>query len=169
MVGSKDLPPSTLAFFPTVFYNNQYKAIPKYPSPSTSLTGQTAIITGSNTGLGYEAARQLLSLSLSTIILAVRSPAKGEAAAITLRKEHPNARIMVWELDMRSYDSVQAFAKKVERDLKRVDMVVLNAGVSRMKFGVVEATGHEETVQVNVRRASSFPSGMSKLPVISTY
>ena len=42
------------------------------------LTGKTAIITGASSGLGLEAARQLLVLNISTVVLAVRNVSKGE-------------------------------------------------------------------------------------------
>lgn len=148
MVGSKDLEPSTRKF-PAVFFHNQFRAKPNWPAPETSLIGQTAIITGGNTGLGYETALQLLELKLSVLILAVRSADKGEAAAARLRKLHPGSTIEVWLLDMNSYDSIVAFSQRVENSLPRVDMVLLNAGVMKHSFVVNETTGHEETIQVN--------------------
>ncbi|KAF2095837.1 NAD(P)-binding protein [Rhizodiscina lignyota] len=149
MVGSRDLPQSTASSYLNVFFHNQFLAQPQWPAPNTSLSGKTAIVTGSNTGLGYEAARQLLGLNLSRMILAVRSLDKGEAAASQLRQLYPKASVEVWQLDMSSYDSVQALARRIESQSWRVDIVILNAGVIGLKYNTVKSTGHEETVQIN--------------------
>jgi NAD(P)-dependent dehydrogenase (short-subunit alcohol dehydrogenase family) len=149
MVGSKDLPASTAGSYLNTFVNNQFRATPQWPAPNTSLSGKTAIITGGNTGLGYEAAVQLLGLNLSRMVLAVRSMEKGEAAASQLRQLYPKASVEVWQLDMSLYDSIQAFARRVESQSWRADIVILNAGVLNLAYTAVESTGHEETVQVN--------------------
>ncbi|KAH8767378.1 putative short-chain dehydrogenase/reductase family protein [Diaporthe sp. PMI_573] len=121
------------------------------PKPiKADLSGQTTIITGANVGLGLETGRQLLGLGLSRLILAVRSQAKGDAAAASLRKEHPSAKIEVWLLDMSSYASIHAFAKRcVGDELQRLDMAILNAGVQGSKFTKNEETGYDNTFQVN--------------------
>lgn len=147
MTGSKDLEPSTVPFFPNVFYHNQFKAKPQRPATGTSLSDKTAIIIGSNTGLGYETALQLLDLKLSHLIMAVRSLEKGNIAAEKLRKTY-KATISVWELDMSSYESIQAFASRVS-SLPRIDIVLLNAGVIRLAFNIIPSTGHQEAIQVN--------------------
>lgn len=147
MVGSKDLQPST-ASFGKVFYHNQFRAKAQWPAPDISLLGQTAIITGGNTGLGYEAALQLLDLKLSHLVLGARSLERGEKAAVKFRKLY-KAKVEVWQLDMSSYDSIQAFAKRADSELSRIDVVLLNAGVIRMKYTPIKSTGHEEIVQVN--------------------
>ncbi|EOA83402.1 uncharacterized protein SETTUDRAFT_93804 [Exserohilum turcica Et28A] len=116
--------------------------------PHVKLDGQTAIITGSNTGLGFEAARQLLQLGLSRVILAVRSQAKGDMAAGTLRSEFPNTQIEVWILDMDNPESVSAFVARCET-LGRIDMAILNAGVQNKDYVVSAKTGKEQTFQVN--------------------
>ncbi|CAI6332672.1 unnamed protein product [Periconia digitata] len=149
MVGSKDLEPSHTKFFPNVFFNNQFRAKPDWPAPGTTLSGKTAIITGGNTGLGYETAVQLLELRISMLVLAVRSPEKGEAAADTLRKQHPGSTIQVWLLDMDSYDSITGFVQRVERSLSRIDMVLLNAGTMKISFTKNKSTGYETMFQVN--------------------
>ncbi|KAI0835018.1 NAD(P)-binding protein [Hypoxylon sp. FL0890] len=119
------------------------------PIPSgTTVSGQTAIITGSNSGLGFEAARQLLQLGLSNLIVAVRSQSRGDAAAQKLRREFPDSTISVWLLDMTSYDSVRAFATRCET-LPRIDIVLLNAGLRSDYFQLVESTHHELAFQVN--------------------
>ncbi|GCB18158.1 retinol dehydrogenase 13 [Aspergillus awamori] len=148
-MASKDLPPSTAPFFPNVFFYNQFCAKPNWPPATTNLSGQVAIITGGNTGLGFECASQLLSLQLSHLILAVRSLEKGEAAAAKLRAVNPTSTIDVWPLDMSSYDSIQSFAKRVENHLSRLDIAILNAGVRQAQFTTNPSTGHEETIQVN--------------------
>ena len=148
MVGSKDLKPSTDSFG-KVFFHNQFRAKPQWPAPETSLLDATAIVSGSNTGLGYEAARQLLGLKLSRLIMAVRSLERGEAAAARLRRQYPDASIKVWQLDMSAYDSIQAFAARVSSQLSHIDIVILNAGVIGLTFKKTKSTGHGELLQVN--------------------
>src|SRR5689334_11884554 len=65
-----------------------------------SLDGQVAVVTGSNTGLGLAACRQLLELGLSQLIMGVRSQAKGDEVADQLRTSFPAATISVWLVDM---------------------------------------------------------------------
>ncbi|KAK6497982.1 hypothetical protein TWF506_004227 [Arthrobotrys conoides] len=81
--------------------------------------------------------------------MGVRSIERGEEAAARLRTSFPKAVVEVWVIDMASYDSVQSFVRKVEKDLDALDIVVLNAGVSKLAFGLNETTKHEETVQIN--------------------
>ncbi|KAF9878163.1 hypothetical protein CkaCkLH20_04201 [Colletotrichum karsti] len=117
------------------------------PPKDLSFAGQTAIITGSNIGIGLTAARMLLEKNLSHLIMSVRSANKGEAAASELRKKFPFAKIEVWSLDMLSYDSIQKFAARCSA-LPRIDFVILNAGVAKETFDLAP-TGHEESIQVN--------------------
>lgn len=121
------------------------------PKPiKADLSGQTAIITGANIGLGFETSRQLLGLGLSRLILAVRSQAKGDAAAAKLRNENPSAKIEVWLLDMSSYASIHAFVQRcVGDELKRLDIAILNAGLQNSKFIKNEQTGYDNVFQVN--------------------
>jgi len=149
MVGSKDLEPSRTPFYPNTYFHNQFIAKPQWPPKTTNLSGQTAIVTGSNVGLGYEASLQLLELKLTNLILAVRSTAKGEKAASEMRRLYPKANIEVWTLDLCSYDSVQAFTNKANNQLARIDIVILNAGLARLEYNKVESTGHEQIFQVN--------------------
>jgi len=115
-----------------------------------NLSSQTAIITGSNVGLGLESGRQLLQLGLSRLVLAVRSQEKGDAAAQGLRKGFPNAEILVWLLEMNSYKSITAFAKKCKTSLSRIDIVILNVGLmAGNQFKASEETAREYSVQVN--------------------
>lgn len=149
MTSSIDLGPLPDPYFPKVFFTNQFLTKPRWPPADTDLSGKVAIVTGANIGLGFQCARQLLSLHLSRLIVAVRSSQRGQEAAAILGHEFPKAIIDVWLLDMSSYESIQNFAAKVDRELSRLDIVVLNAGQYNLKFKKNPSTGHEETVQVN--------------------
>jgi NAD(P)-dependent dehydrogenase (short-subunit alcohol dehydrogenase family) len=131
---------------PRFFYHQlTYK-----PSPvkDVDLSGQTAIVTGANTGVGLEISRQLLDLGISRLILAVRDQKKGQAAAAKLAPTDPS-RIEVWHLDLRDYDSVMSFADRAKSSLTRLDIAVLNAGICPAKRIFNAKTGHDETIQVN--------------------
>ncbi|KAH6634661.1 hypothetical protein B0J18DRAFT_26769 [Chaetomium sp. MPI-SDFR-AT-0129] len=141
---------------------------------------QTTLITGGNAGLGYHAARHLLSLNLSRLILAVRSPAKGEEAARVLRRDFPRARVEVWELEMGGYESVMGFVERVKGEFgngdgednargekkKRLDMVILNAGMMGAEFVKDKQTGHCQVVQVNYW--STFLLAILLVPILRT-
>jgi NAD(P)-dependent dehydrogenase (short-subunit alcohol dehydrogenase family) len=119
------------------------------PKPTQSFRDQTIIVTGSNTGLGLEAARHLLALNAAKVILAVRTPAKGEAAAQDLISNCnvPSTRVEVWELDMSDRESIKSFAKRAS-GLDRLDAAILNAGVLSNKWSEVD--GAETHIAVNV-------------------
>lgn len=147
MVGSMDLPPPTEGVA-TIMLKSMCTKI-KFAPKDTNLAGMVAIVTGASGGLGYECSRQLLSLGLSRLIIAVRSVERGEAAAVKLRKAHPTAIVDVWPLEMESYQSIQEFVHRCETTLVRLDIAILNAGLIQFNFGLVPSTGHERTVQVN--------------------
>ncbi|OKL64624.1 hypothetical protein UA08_00308 [Talaromyces atroroseus] len=147
-MGSKDMEPLAASWWP-IFFKSQLHYKAKFPPQDTSLSDKVLIITGGNQGLGFESARQFLSLHLSHLIITVRSESKGKAAASKLQEEFPNATISVWSLDMCSYDSIQKFVKRVESELPRLDIAILNAGRSKADFELVPSTGHEESLQVN--------------------
>ncbi len=152
-----------MSFLTTQFLYSQFLVKPTYPTKS--FVGQTIIVTGSNVGLGKEAARHFARLSASKIILAVRNTQAGEAA----KKESESstqcdpAAIEVWSLDLASYDSVQGFAKRAN-ELPRIDALVENAGVAKGKID--RAEGHELTITVNV--ISTFLLALLLLPKLES-
>lgn len=119
------------------------------PVPTTSFANRTVIVTGSNTGLGLEAARHFTRLGASTVILAVRALSRGEAARASIEASTGRLDVVrVMHLDMSSYESVLSFAATVSKECERVDVVLLNAGVNRGTWEVFES--HESTLTVNV-------------------
>ena len=91
-------------------------------------TGRVAIITGSNTGLGYDNARALAGRG-AKVVMAVRDTAKGEFAADRIRSITPGADIAVHKLDLGSLASVRQAAAELAADYPRIDLLINNAGV----------------------------------------
>lgn len=135
-----------MGWFTSFLYSQLFVTL---PSPTRDFTDETIIITGSNTGLGLEAARHISRLNAHLLILAVRSQPKGQAAkaSILASTGRPESSIDVWSLDMQSPSSIQAFCAKVNQ-LPRVDAVLANAGIMTKYFKLVK--GYESTVMTNV-------------------
>ena len=133
--------------FPFLFIYRQLFV--SLPYPTASFAGQTVIVTGSNVGLGKEAARHITRLGAATVILAVRNIEKGEEAARDIEQStHIKGIVQVWELDMANYASVEAFAARVDKELPRLDVALLNAGVATTSWKLAE--DNELTITVNV-------------------
>ncbi|KAA8569094.1 hypothetical protein EYC84_000764 [Monilinia fructicola] len=117
----------------------------------TMFTGQAIIVTGSNGGLGLEAAREFVRLDAQKVILAVRSLEKGQAArqSIIASTACPDDVLEVWPLDLCSHTSVKEFARRANT-LPRLDVLVSNAGIYVFDFAMVE--GNESTICVNVNQ-----------------
>jgi NAD(P)-dependent dehydrogenase (short-subunit alcohol dehydrogenase family) len=91
-------------------------------------TGRVAIVTGSNTGIGYGAAAVLAAKGAHTV-LAVRNLDKGNAAADRIRTASPDATVTVQELDLTSLDSIRKAAEALRTEFPRIDLLINNAGV----------------------------------------
>ena len=111
-------------------------------------SGKTYIVTGANTGLGFEAAKHLVALGSAKVILAVRNVSSGETAKADIEADTGVSNVAeVWKLDLASYDSVKSFASKAAA-LDRLDAVIENAGVAMAER--VMAEGHLLAVTVNI-------------------
>ena len=86
-----------------------------------------AIITGANTGLGFETARGLLQVGFEVVITS-RNLERGEKAVARLKSEYPNGQISALALDLSNQSSVRAFAPRFTQAEKKWDVLVLNAG-----------------------------------------
>ena len=90
--------------------------------------GRLAVVTGANTGLGFETARVLAARGAS-VVLAVRDTDKGKAAAARIAGAAPGADVTVQPLDLTSLDSVRAAAGELRAKHPRIDLLINNAGV----------------------------------------
>ncbi|HET6735974.1 SDR family NAD(P)-dependent oxidoreductase [Mycobacterium sp.] len=91
-------------------------------------TGRTAVITGANTGLGYETAAALAAKG-AQVVLAVRNLDKGKEAADHITHRNPGANVSLQELDLTSLESVRAAAEQLKSNYDAIDLLINNAGV----------------------------------------
>ena len=103
--------------------------------------GRTAVVTGANTGIGFEAAAVLAQRGAVTI-LACRDTGKAERAAARLSAAAPQATVSVVRLDLASLDSVRAAAEQIRASHERLDLLINNAGLMMPPHGTT-ADGFE--------------------------
>ncbi len=97
------------------------------------LSGKTIVVTGGNSGIGYEAARQFAHKG-AHVVLACRDLQKASAARDVIASEHPQASVEVMEIDLASLASVRAFAEAYRTRHQRLDVLCNNAGVMALPY-----------------------------------
>lgn len=110
-------------------------------------TGRTVIITGSNSGIGFEAAKAL-ALKNARVFLAVRNLEKGEAAKAAIVSEFPQANVEVALLDLSSLRSVASFSEAFIKANDHLDLLINNAGIMIPPYGKTE-DGFESQMGTN--------------------
>jgi len=91
-------------------------------------TGRVAIVTGANSGIGLETARELARKG-ATVVLACRNPARADDAVRNLQDDNLPGPVSAMTVDLSDLDSVEAFANAFKAEHDRLDMLILNAGV----------------------------------------
>jgi NAD(P)-dependent dehydrogenase (short-subunit alcohol dehydrogenase family) len=92
------------------------------------LAGRTAVVTGANSGIGLEAARELARKG-ARVVLACRDPGRASTALDEIRRDQPGASVEVQPLDLANLASVNQFAKSCLAENESLDLLVNNAGV----------------------------------------
>ncbi|MFE0460664.1 SDR family oxidoreductase [Kitasatospora sp. NPDC058965] len=103
--------------------------------------GKLAVVTGANSGIGFETARRL-ALAGAEVVLAVRDPARGERAVELIAAEGAD-RVVTHTLDLASLDSVASFADVLLERGRPVDLLVNNAGVMAVPDRLATKDGFE--------------------------
>jgi len=98
------------------------------PAEIPDLTGKIIVVTGANSGLGFECSK-LFAGKGATVVMAVRNLDKGEQARSDILDLHPGASLELMELDLSSLDSVEAFAADFKARYERLDILLNNAGL----------------------------------------
>jgi len=106
-------------------------------SDMPSCAGKVAVVTGSNSGIGYEMALALAGKG-AHVVLAVRNLVKGNTAAERIRRTHPFASVAVLPLDLASLAKVRAFAAEFCRQHQQLHILINNAGLMSPRFQTTE-------------------------------
>jgi NAD(P)-dependent dehydrogenase (short-subunit alcohol dehydrogenase family) len=111
------------------------------------LNGKVFIVTGANSGIGYETSLALAAKG-ATVVMACRNRERGERAREAIQRAHPSAKLEVMQLDLASLESIRAFAKTFKSKYDRLDVLINNGGpvVGARK---VTADGFESHFGVN--------------------
>ncbi len=111
-------------------------------------TGKTMLVTGANSGIGYQAALELARHG-AHVLLGVRNPAKGRDALQRLLRDAPGADAEIVELDVASLRSVRSFAESYLRRERTLDVLINNAGVMALPTRELTEDGFERQFATN--------------------
>ncbi|XP_065188346.1 retinol dehydrogenase 12-like [Sycon ciliatum] len=120
---------------------------PSYPR--VDLTGRTALVTGANTGIGYETAKALAGMGCN-VTVACRSEQRGLAAIQRMRDELPDQTLELEfsALDLGSLEATKSFAEQYAASHTSLHLLVMNAGCAMPAIGGT-GDGYESQYQIN--------------------
>ncbi len=111
------------------------------------LAGMTAVVTGANSGVGYETAIELARRG-AAVILACRSASRGESALRRIMRDSPSATVELAQLDLGDLESVDRFVQQVCATHDELDLLINNAGVMATPYRTT-ASGFESQFGTN--------------------
>ncbi|WP_166846044.1 SDR family oxidoreductase [Isoptericola sp. BMS4] len=127
------------------------------------LTGSRALVTGASDGVGLRIATRLAGAG-AEVLMPVRNPAKGAAAATRIRERHPGARLTLLDLDLASLASVAALGETLTAEGTPIHLLVNNAGLMTPPERRTTADGFE--VQLGTNHLGHFALTARLLPLL---
>lgn len=109
--------------------------------------GRVAVVTGANSGLGYETALGLAEKGVE-VIMACRNLEKAEKAKSKIINQYPEAQITCMKIDVSSLREVREFANQFQRNYEKLDLLINNAGIMMSPHKVTE-DGFENQLATN--------------------
>ncbi|TFY77482.1 hypothetical protein EWM64_g6532 [Hericium alpestre] len=130
------------------FLENNKRPLP--PLEDRDISGRTVIVTGANTGIGYEIAKYMAKFGASKVIAACRNEAKGHDAIARIAKEtgRDSGTLECWPLDFASMSSVRRFAQRYNKSGLPLHIFVHNAGMNGIGK-IISEDGFDMMLQVN--------------------
>ncbi|MEL6134753.1 MAG: SDR family NAD(P)-dependent oxidoreductase, partial [Bacteroidota bacterium] len=99
-----------------------------------NLTDKVIIVTGGNSGLGYESVLAMAAKG-AHVIMASRNMDKGQAAVDKVLRQHPESQVTLMKLDLSDLASVHAFSEDFHSQFTRLDVLLNNAGIMAVPEG----------------------------------
>ncbi|MDQ7993370.1 MAG: SDR family oxidoreductase, partial [Propionicimonas sp.] len=127
------------------------------------LTSRRAVVTGATDGIGLRIAARLAAAGAEVVVPA-RNPAKGRAALDRIRAGHPDARLVLEELDLSSLASVAELAARLLADGRPIHLLVNNAGVMTPPERRTTQDGFE--LQLGTNHLGHFALAAGLLPLL---
>ncbi|KAK7056346.1 hypothetical protein VNI00_002900 [Paramarasmius palmivorus] len=131
----------------TRLFRDQYSK--QKPVVKVDLTGRVVVVTGANTGLGFEACKHIASMNPKRLIMCCRNQKKGEEAVSKLSADTGYKNAEVWTLDLASFASVKSFVDRFEKEGERLDVLIENAGATAPQTYETTNDGWATILQVN--------------------
>ncbi len=116
------------------------------------IKGLTIIVTGGNSGIGYELVK-VLSEKGARVIMASRSLIKAERAKNKIIKKNPEANVHIMELDLADLSSIKKFAIQFQKEYARLDVLINNAGIMNIPYSL---TKDSFEMQMGINHLGSF-------------
>jgi len=129
----------------------------------SSQSGRIAIVSGANSGLGYQTSLALASKG-ARVIMACRNLEKGELARQQILASGPEVEPELWQLDLASLDSVHKFADRYEAKFQKLDLLINNAGLMAIPYSKTRE-GFE--MQFGVNHLGHFVLSARLWPILS--
>ncbi|CAM9451672.1 unnamed protein product [Ectocarpus fasciculatus] len=117
-------------------------------APLGSLQGKVVVVTGGNSGLGFETSKSLAAAG-ATVVMGCRSADRGQRAREEILRAHPAAAVAVLPLDLASFKSIRRFADEFSQQYGRLDVLVNNAGIMALAERELTEDGLEAQVGTN--------------------
>ncbi|QMS84595.1 oxidoreductase [Candidatus Xianfuyuplasma coldseepsis] len=111
------------------------------------LSGKVIVVTGANSGIGYEATR-LFAKKNAEVIMACRNREKAEAAFDTIKQDVPTAKLVIIALDLASFSSIHKFSDELHKRYQTIDILLNNAGIMMTPYRET-ADGLEQQQGIN--------------------
>lgn len=111
------------------------------------LDGKVIVVTGANSGIGFEAAKAF-ALSNATVIMGCRSLDRATEAKEKIMKESSDAKLDIILLDLMNFDSIQKFTDTINQKYNKIDILLNNAGIMTVPYGSTK-NGFERQIGVN--------------------
>jgi NAD(P)-dependent dehydrogenase (short-subunit alcohol dehydrogenase family) len=125
--------------------------------------GRVAVVTGANSGIGFEAAKAL-AVKGATVVVASRRKDRGEEAVVSILQVAPDATVEQMLLDLANHSSVSEFITAFTDRFDRLDMLINNAGVMMPREREETADGFE--IQFGTNHLGHFALTVQLLPLL---
>ena len=127
------------------------------------LTGKIFIVTGANSGIGFEATKAF-AMKNAKVIMGCRSLERGQIAKDKILSEYQTADLDIILLDLMDFDSINAFSSEIISKYPKIDILLNNAGIMTVPYGSTK-NGLEQ--QIGVNHFGHFYLTMSLLDLIN--